>query len=128
MDSSDGIPSLLQKEEQINDEEKKDYINLNDVEQDFKLKKKCPTTVAPHNFKVITFTRINSKRKTTEDISEVMANLDLKKTPNKKGINPEPMINDLNINEFYEDSSDDDDEEEGLIIPKFKKIKIFNCE
>ena len=57
-----------------------------------------------------------------------MANLDLKKTPNKKGINPEPMINDLNINEFYEDSSDDDDEEEGLIIPKFKKIKIFNCE
>ena len=126
--SSDAIPSLLKKEEQINDEEKKEYINLNEIEQDFKLKKKCSTTLAPHNFKAMTFTHINSKRKTTEDISEVMANLDINKTQNKKAVDPEFMINEdiqhLNTNDVWEDNSDDDDE--GSIYPKFKKIKIFN--
>lgn len=126
--NSDGIPSLLKKEDQINDEEKKEYSNLNDVEY-FKLKKKCSTTLAAQNFKVMTFTHINNKRKTTEDISEIMANLDINKTQNKKGVNPESMIDEaiqyLNPNDLYEDS---DDDEEGSIYPKFKKIKIFNSD
>lgn len=127
---SSGIPSLLKKEEQINDEEKKEYLNINDVEPDFKLKKKCSTTLAPLNFKAMTSTHINSKRKTTADILDLMAELDINKSHNKKVVNPESLINEaiqnLNTNDPYEDNSDFD--EEGSICPKFKKIKIFNSE